>query len=76
MENPIKMDDLGVPLFAETSIFQGFGETHHPKVSYPPIFLKGGNDFQDFQHFGVVMLSGTYSFEKVRRTTNQKGDVT
>jgi len=32
--------------------FQGFGETHHPKVSHPPIFLKGGNDFQDFQGFG------------------------
>ena len=25
MENPIKMDDLGVPLFLETSIHQGFG---------------------------------------------------
>ena len=22
MENPIKMDDLGVPLFSETSIYQ------------------------------------------------------
>ena len=26
MENPIKMDDLGVPLFAETSIY--FFEQH------------------------------------------------
>ena len=24
MENPIKMDDLGVPLFLETPIFQAF----------------------------------------------------
>ena len=24
MENPIKMDDLGVPLFLETSIYPGF----------------------------------------------------
>ena len=23
MENPIKMDDLGVPLFLETSLFHG-----------------------------------------------------
>ena len=30
-------------------------------------FLKGGNDFQDFQGFGWVMLSGTYIFEKVGR---------
>jgi len=28
MENPIKMDDLGVPLFSETSILQG-----HPSIS-------------------------------------------
>ena len=25
MENPIKMDDLGVPLFLETSILKGLG---------------------------------------------------
>ena len=25
MENPIKIDDLGVPLFSETSIWDGFG---------------------------------------------------
>ena len=25
MENPIKMDDLGVPLFSETSIYQSHG---------------------------------------------------
>ena len=24
MENPIKMDDLGVPLFLETPIFRGY----------------------------------------------------
>ena len=24
MENPIKMDDLGVPLFSETSIWKSF----------------------------------------------------
>ena len=42
MENPIKMDDLGVPPFLETSIWQvlsNYGHiswhdphTHHPKV--------------------------------------------
>ena len=26
MENPIKMDDLGVPLFSETSIFGRYGK--------------------------------------------------
>ena len=25
MENPIKMDDLGVPLFSETSVYQSHG---------------------------------------------------
>ena len=30
MENPIKMDDLGVPLFLETSIWK----------KYPPLFTK------------------------------------
>ena len=28
MENPIKMDDLGVPLFPETSTFKGTGTAH------------------------------------------------
>ena len=37
MENPIKMDDLGVPLFSETSIFvrsflQGLGGSKASKV--------------------------------------------
>jgi len=27
MENPIKMDDLGIPLFSETSIY----DLNHPK---------------------------------------------
>ena len=28
MENPIKMDDLGVPLFLEAPIYNGFKNTH------------------------------------------------
>ena len=28
MENPVKMDDLGVPLFSETSIFNMFSNVH------------------------------------------------
>ena len=30
MENPIKMDDLGVPLFLETPIYTGHGRTANP----------------------------------------------
>ena len=49
MENPIKMDDLGVPLFLETPMYKWmFGETtiflykdlvHHPIESQPFIFM-------------------------------------
>ena len=34
MENPIKMDDLGVPLFSETSIY--LGVLPYPKTHWPP----------------------------------------
>ena len=35
MENPIKMDDLGVPLFQETTIsYQNFNGLHAWKVWY------------------------------------------
>ena len=30
MENPIKMDDLGVPLFWETPIYQGLRQVNSP----------------------------------------------
>ena len=33
MENPIKMDDLGVPLFLETPIYQMTTEVEAPKNS-------------------------------------------
>ena len=32
VENPIKMDDLGVPLFLETSIYVTDTNTHHPQA--------------------------------------------
>ena len=32
MENPIKMDDLGVPLFSETPICREWGD-HHQMIS-------------------------------------------
>ena len=41
MENPIKMDDLGVPLFLETPLLE---KKHHPtrrafqKSVFPPFF--------------------------------------
>ena len=52
MENPTKMDDLGVPLFLETSIFCLFmspkrrGESSTSPDSGAPLigFLKGGGD--------------------------------
>ena len=31
MENPIKIDDLGIPLFLETSIYSKIHQIKHPK---------------------------------------------
>ena len=33
MENPIKMDDLGVPLFLETPIYPKFNPLLYPQAS-------------------------------------------
>ena len=45
MENPIRMDDLGVPLFLETSIYEPFakflGHPSHQKTK-PPLSIKTG----------------------------------
>ncbi len=41
MEKPIKMDDLGVPLFLETPIFKAgvtFSKAHHFGVLLPLVF--------------------------------------
>ena len=41
VENPIKMDDLGVPLFSETSIYiyiYTYLETRRSALSTPPTF--------------------------------------
>ena len=34
MENPIKMDDLGVPLFLETPIFFSASKKLHPRLAW------------------------------------------
>ena len=34
MENPIKMDDLGVPLFSETSIYNGHSYHIHRNLIF------------------------------------------
>jgi len=34
MENPIKMDDLGVPLFSETSIYN-YRQSGNPTFTHP-----------------------------------------
>ena len=36
MENPIKMDDLGVPLFSETSIYSIYTYLDTEEVLFPP----------------------------------------
>jgi len=36
MENPIKMDDLGVPLFSETSISVGCAPIQHDPLEFAP----------------------------------------
>ena len=41
MENPIKMDDLGVPLFSETSIYYT-DYTIHLDLSLHPLGEEGG----------------------------------
>ena len=41
MENPIKIDDLGVPLFLETSISLTFTHTQKKKLSYQILKVAG-----------------------------------
>ena len=61
MENPIKIDDLGVPLFLETPIFAIYGnlrgyEAHHlsPNPLIRPVISWGG-----WVAFGVPGYPGT-----------------
>ena len=39
MENPIKMDDLGVPLFLETPIYLGGENSRFVDISFLRIFV-------------------------------------
>ena len=51
METPIKMDDLGVPLFLETSIYCQLGDYMLP---IPPIKRPGNStDPRDFFGYGI-----------------------
>ncbi len=51
-ENPIKMDDLGVPLFLETPMY--FCST---------LFKSGGNHAQSYQtHWWILTDSTTYLY--------------
>ena len=43
-ENPIKMDDLGVPLFLETPMW---------------LEVSSGNDFADCDHCGCLLAKAT-----------------
>ena len=38
MENPIKMDDLGVPLFLETPIYSSYGLFFRAQKNVPVVF--------------------------------------
>ena len=52
MENPIKMDDLGVPLFLETSIYQTYVQFEYHR-----------NVYQNHQGFGVPDALGRAAAE-------------
>ena len=58
MENPIKMDDLGVPLFSETSMFAG-------EIQQPPktdIIRKKNDGFRLFFLLKWQNISGAHVF--------------
>ena len=42
MENPMKMDDFGVPIFSETSSRSNWGERYAPKKKMVGFFLISG----------------------------------
>ena len=46
MENPIKLDDLGVPLFSETPLYQQYPT--QPPQTVPPIGPGGSPSFEGF----------------------------
>jgi len=58
MENPIKMDDLGVPLFSETPI--SYLITGSYEMSLATVFLKppflGLKLYNSYEHFGGFWL--------------------
>ena len=56
MENPIKMDDLGVPLFSETSIYTHFQEyttvlIHYSSFLYNNVFAYHTHIFIEIQTY-------------------------
>ena len=56
MENPIKMDDLGVPLFSETSIL--VSTRHHPlRVGFVGFLLHSGGKKSCIMEFHVFFAS-------------------
>ena len=46
MENPMKMDDLGVPLFSETSIYSA---KNPARLQALPVWQKVWHNQKDFQ---------------------------
>ena len=56
MENPIKMDDLGVPLFLETSISTPEEPNTEPENS--PVFLKGKSSEPKPPFLGSMLVFG------------------
>ena len=65
MENPIKMDDLGVPLFLETPIMCIFGCT--PIPTYPVM----GNPY--FEPYITWVYMGHSPQESLENTINTMG---
>ena len=72
MENPIKMDDLGIPQFSETSMFYSKSLSYHPKETH--VFIGGNESFRGF----IYMWEKT---EKISckvgqlKTTSKKGEI-
>ena len=54
-ENPIKMDDLGVPLFLETPIWSNYSDRKHKELHPKFVAEASGNGARKFQGKSIII---------------------